>query len=92
MVTYLKNLCELHLLIVKDGVDTVDSLLGLVRCSPLSFLMQDGNQSPDGNITDIGRSLIKQIISFHSSRCGPHSARHVDDLPVDSQSNRLLFH
>lgn len=67
MVPYLKNLCQLHFLVVKDGMDTVDSLLGLVRCAPLGFLMQDGNQSPDGHITDIR----KQIIPFIQSRCGP---------------------
>ena len=49
MVPYLKNLCQLHLLVVKDGMDTVHGLLGLVRCSPLGFLMQDRDQSPDGN-------------------------------------------
>ncbi|TNN69383.1 hypothetical protein EYF80_020384 [Liparis tanakae] len=30
------------------SVDAVDGLLGLVRRSPLGFLMQDGNQSPGG--------------------------------------------
>lgn len=57
VVPYLKDLCQLHFLVVKDGVDTVNSLLGLVWRSPLGFLMQDGNQSPDGHIkTDIRKT------------------------------------
>ena len=72
MIHYLKNLCQLHFLVVKDGVNAVDSLLGLVRSSPLGFLMQDGNQSPDGHIgTDIRKTCTMQIISFIQSRCGP---------------------
>lgn len=44
---YLKNLCQLDFLVVENGMDTVNSLLGLVGRTPLGFLMQDGNQSPD---------------------------------------------
>lgn len=62
MVLYLKNLCQLHLLVVKDGVDAVDGLLGLVRCAPLGFLMQDGNQSPGGHIS----TNISEAYSSHS--------------------------
>lgn len=55
-------------------MDTVDGLLGLVRRSPLGFLMQDGNQSPDGHMrTDIRKDLGKTEYSFHSNP-------HVDQL------------
>ena len=47
MVSHLKNLCQLHFLVVEDGVNTVDSLLGLMRSASLGFLMQDGNQCPE---------------------------------------------
>lgn len=63
---YLENLCQLNLLVVKDCMDTVNSLLGLVRRSPLGFLMQDGNQSPDGHVTNDIRRQIKAL----SRRCG----------------------
>lgn len=66
MVPYLENLCQLNLLVVKDCMDTVNSLLGLMRRSPLGFLMQDGNQSPDGHVTNDIRRQIKAI----SLRCG----------------------
>lgn len=48
IIEYLKNLCQLHFLVVEDGMNTVNSLLGLVRGAPLGLLMQDRNQSPDG--------------------------------------------
>lgn len=65
MVPYLKNLCQLHLLVVKDGMDAVDGLLGLVRCTPLGFLMQDGNQSPGGHIrTDISKTCSSHSIQM----------------------------
>lgn len=47
-VTYFKNLRQLHFLVVKDGVNAVNRLLGLMRCPTLGFLMQYGNQSPKG--------------------------------------------
>lgn len=46
---YLKNLGQLHFLVVEDGMNAVNSLLGLVRCAPLGFLMQDGNQRSVGD-------------------------------------------
>lgn len=49
LVTYFKYLCQLHLLVVKDCMNTVNSLFGLVRSSTLGLLMQDRNQSPDAN-------------------------------------------
>lgn len=64
MVPYLEDLCQLHLLVVEDGMDTVNRLLGLVRCPPLGFLMQDGNQSPDGHVTT-GVRKTDQSLSFH---------------------------
>lgn len=45
-VTYFKNLRQLHFLVVEDGVNAVNRLLGLMRCSALGFLMQYWNQSP----------------------------------------------
>lgn len=74
---YLKDLCQLHFFVVENGVDTVDGLLGLMRCAPLGFLMQDGNQSPDGQIENsqlrlkqnrsCGQSLLLLKASAHSS-------------------------
>lgn len=43
---YFKNLRQLHFLVVEDGVDAVNRLLGLMWRSTLGFLMQYGNQSP----------------------------------------------
>lgn len=39
LVTYFKYLCQLHLLVVKDCMNTVNSLFGLVRSSTLGLLM-----------------------------------------------------
>lgn len=49
LVTHFKYLCQLHLLVVKDCMNTMNSLFGLVRSSTLGFLMQDRNQSSDTN-------------------------------------------
>ena len=45
---HLEDLRELDLLVVEDGVDAVDGLLGLVRGASLRFLVQDGDQGPAG--------------------------------------------
>ena len=45
-MTYLKYLCQLHFLVVEDGMYAVHSLLGLVGGAPLCFLMQNGNECP----------------------------------------------
>lgn len=45
-MTYLKNLRQLHFLVVEDSVDAVNRLLGLMRRPTLGLLMQYGNQSP----------------------------------------------
>ena len=37
--SYLKDLCQLHLLVVEDGVDAVDGLFGLVGRAPLGLLV-----------------------------------------------------
>lgn len=39
LVLYLKDLSQLHFLVVEDGMYTVDGLLGLMRRPPLRFLM-----------------------------------------------------
>lgn len=92
MISYLKNLSQLHFLVVKDGMDTVNSLLGLVRCSPLGFLMQYGNQSPDGHRrTDIRTSCTKKMINFNQSKCvSMANASSVDSSPSGDFSS-LLF-
>lgn len=92
MIPYLKNLSQLHFLVVKDGMDTVNSLLGLVRCSPLGFLMQDGNQSPDGHRrTDIRTSCTKKMIHFIQSKyVSMANAPSVDSSPSGDFSSSLF--
>lgn len=64
LVTHFKYLCQLHLLVVKDCMDTVNSLFGLMRSSTLGFLMQDRNQSSDANTkTNITNTVYLQVLS-----------------------------
>lgn len=63
LVTYFKYLCQLHLLVVKDCMNTMNSLFGLVRSSTLGLLMQDRNQSSNVNT----KKNMLEILS--SSRC-----------------------
>lgn len=64
LVTHFKYLCQLHLLVVKDCMDTVNSLFGLMRSSTLGFLMQDRNQSSDANTkTKITNAVYLQVLS-----------------------------
>lgn len=78
-VSYLKNLCQLHFFVVKYGMDAVNSLLGLVGRATLCFLMQDGNQSPDGHKgTDISMICVVLAEYFFQSETTLANAKYVD--------------
>lgn len=89
MLVYLKNLGQLHFLVVEDGMNAVDGLLGLVRRAPLGFLMQDGNQSSEENITKkyiiSGKSTEEILYNKHKTL---HSACCVSDAKISDSTSK----